>query len=1287
MKTAYPFNNNLPFIRDSFFKNINDRDQKPFIYNYSQSSYSNEINNLKQNLIKKAEELKDKQSLILSLQEKLTANVKTKSINEEEKNKLQMKISELTALKDKYEAELKNSSKLQVLTQNEKDKYNEIIQSIENKYKLQLKSLNDKVEMEVNNMAKYKLETSSDAINNKQKIAELNEKNITLSFEIENYINLLNQKTSEYNILTDEFKKQAKNYESDKLQSKALIDKLKEDIKILTSKIYSLEQLNVTTVTEKQEKAHQLERMNGELLILQNRLKEASDANLQLSLENQKNKGMLNDLNLQTQNLSFLNQELTNKNQNLSGQYQELAVKNQNLGILYENLQNTSNLETNDLKQVLQQKELEIQRIKDEINKFSNQTSFEKNKTLNQLNEYQSKIVLLNEELTRRQNEINTSKNEITRITNQITILNNDANEKKNLIFTLQSQVNIHDENAKKYEMQIINMRNEIDKLSNLNKTLSTEKSIENNNIINGLKTESNKLNEALLQISQENSQLKLQIEMFKTKENEINNQMSELQLKNKRVYEEYTAKINNMNQELFNNEFNYKTTLTKYDQTISELKQKNLELTNKLKKTTAEIQILKEELSQKSLTISRLTTQIENFNISILDLNEQIKILKSNETRLFENIKEQLGNIASTYNLSNSSQTNIDIIVSSTGSTINISEYISEIMDNMINIKRNEQQKIQNEFAIFKTTSTNTIEKIKNELSKKEANIQTLEESISNFKSQLLNSNEEMKKKTTLINDNETKIRNLELKLKTELTNEAHKYQTKLDIQEQKLKEESKNSAVLQEEISGLKNQLSNYIRELDQKNKDIELNKAKIEEHIDIKTKYEGLVAKHNKIFIKNPLGLVEQICTLSSSDWDIYIEKLIEDINWFNMGIIIGPQDENFVEKDFTEYFFLLQNNQNVNNIENVIDEIRKKCLNLIENFKEGAKTYNIHSFMKLTYFTGLYKLLVTVRNNPNNGLKAGKGFVAFYNTVFLKRDTDNIYKSAILKFPYECVFQQDGNPNFITSDFLLTPYHEYITHPLFQALFAIISYYVFENNFLAMRSGKMHIKSSISFNDMDMQVLENISDPAKSGSVQIIKKVIFHAFAYFHLPEGRKLQSSLAIFNKKISEQIITTADMNAHQFTKKKTFIRKSYYQEKKKKAIDVVTEHNDEDAIINKKKLDVTPNTPNGEFLLENVVLNVVGFNPEDMHISLQYTPGDFTTQPINNNGNGVTGVSTYVIDEKKIQPIQTAIAALIEKASEKIMEKNTDSFITREFKDEFFFAEHELKREMKVGV
>lgn len=88
------------------------------------------------------------------------------------------------------------------------------------------------------------------------------------------------------------------------------------------------------------------------------------------------------------------------------------------------------------------------------------------------------------------------------------------------------------------------------------------------------------------------------------------------------------------------------------------------------------------------------------------------------------------------------------------------------------------------------------------------------------------------------------------------------------------------------------------------------------------------------------------------------------------------------------------------------------------------------------------------------------------------------------------------------------------------------------------------------------------------------------------------------------------------------------------------------------------------------------------------MHISLQSnTPGDFTTQPINNNGNGVTGVSTYVIDEKKIQPIQTAIAALIEKASEKIMEKNTDSFITREFKDEFFFAEHELKREMKVGV
>jgi predicted nucleic acid-binding Zn-ribbon protein len=1240
----------LPIINDENFRNINYDKQNSISSSkalFDNNSYAAINNQLKQQLMDKTLELTKKNSQILQLTTDLTQKIKTKEISDQEKNNYKQIIADLELERDNFRKQLTtNSKQLSILSEQEKKNYDNLLNKQKEFYEGQLKNMQDKLQLQLNEISKNSLQSSLNE-NDKTIYKSLIDENNKLLNNIREMTSNLTLKEKEINDLTNLFTQQQFDYKKLEAESNFKVKALEMQLSDLQSSLTKIESMSANTSLEKQEKSYLVEQKNREIADLQNKLsialqeKENTITYNQQFIEKQQQEYTSNINILQQQYSSQLLQSKENFNFELQKLSQEKDFEKKNLLV-----------EINNHKSIIDDLKIKLSTLNS-----SNSNDYERSKLLQKIQGYENQISEYNNLIKTKEQSIYQFSLEINQYKNDINNLQQSLNEKDNIISTLNFKVSQRENEIKNYNNDIINLNNQIDNLKQKHIQLSSQEQQENLRNIGNLQNEIKTLQLKKDQLTNDNYNLTNQLSILQNKDIQVNQELENLRQKNRTEAAKYENEIKNMNQVLNESEYNYNNIKQQYDNQINSLQNKNIELQKQLDIALQNINEYKYKLEQINEKCIALESEIRNLNNQIQKLNNEQIILKNKEAFIFDSVKQQLTTVLSKLNLPADKKIILNQIINDGENNINIMNYLNTLLNycnqeynNNINQLTQQNKKAIDDYLI----------NIKDLTEKVNASCFTneqLQASIKQYQAKLLSNDE-------ILNDNRIKINGLENKLNElnnntiiNMKNETYNYQNKIQLQEKALQDQINNSNILQNENNLLRiklteatNRLANSQNYYNATNANIDINNEQ-----NIMHKQKTNISKNNRLYFKTPLALIEQITIISADEWDSYMEKLIDYFNYLNIGIYVGLSEKQNKNNNYiTEYQFVAKTDNKINA---TTPDLQTAIINLTDIFE---KDRNIDTYNKTVFYKSLYKLFIYCQNNNNQNIVVGRHFIEFFNYVYLLRDKAT--QSPIYKLPYDVIGDQYYFSQYdLTNDPNVA---RYLDNVFYQALYGIFSCFILENNIMALKSGKCNPLSTLNIKDIN-----NIDLFDSNLCFGAIKKLSHHCLSYFHTPPGIKLTGNnpINLFNKSVSNNILTLSSNKVKQLNGNKKFIKKSSYIQKAlrpptKELQSKANQGLQSDDII-KKEISTIAETNNlGEFIVQPTEIEEIPFNPEEMNINIKNSVDDiYFSQNSKLSSDNNKGITTYVFKKMYVTKIQTQLAVLINNAYQNIVENNTD--------------------------
>ena len=845
---------NMPLNQVQSFENtINEK-------NILISNLQNQINNyiLRENETSKKIELEKQINNSLKEQIKqLKTDLKQKNNmiaqNEDIGNKILKLKRDVEKSREKNPKLGVNDSKNNILLNNKINEYKLLIQEKDEIIK-KLKIMNQNL---VNKLKNNQLENIT--IKNYYTDVEGNETNKVdlisyknMEKQLQNYMNELNQKKYNLNIINDKNKKLISLVN----QKNQIIKELKEENEKINLKISNLNQ--------------SLKIKNTDLLQHQNML-----------IEKQK------QIKTLTEYLNKVRKEKSSKINNISVKDMNL-VKEINFQII------SKNSKVKEYEMIIKEQNSKLKEKDDNLNSLRNKfvdssQEFYKNYE-NEINKLNIVINKLNNEIKSNNDKFNSSK---------FNLENNIKDLESNLFLERNNNKNITIENTRYKEendslkKQILALTETIDS-NQKNMKIKSELLTENKDKINDLEIindnndkEIKELKQKILASENENAKLSLlNIDLQNNLDN-LNNEIKE----SKKIIEKNNNEIIGLKEErdekLLKIEELAKQ-LNDYEITNKGLTLEKKELLNLGEKHADDIKKKDEEITKLNNEKNNLNDEINRLNIDIKGLNDKI-VKYENKIKLFEEEKNNM--------INNFSEKEKEFNENK--------EKMIDLNQNMEKVKKELEKEIKEKEKIKKINIELTNEKNKTNLLLKENddNLKKFEEKYNSLKETMINNENKTHDIEKLIEKN-----NLSIQEKHDLENQIDKIQTNNksiidDILEKKseieknYKETKKENEKLQEKI----NELSEFQVKSEEKLNSLTLKHIEAKNLLSEKEKELNNLKDISQALIEKDKNKIEQSSKLNPNTCKIISEKKYKSLKWY----LIYESNENEGEKNYENY----------------------------------------------------------------------------------------------------------------------------------------------------------------------------------------------------------------------------------------------------------------------------------------------------------------------------------------------------------------------------------------------
>lgn len=914
-------------------------------------------------------DIDNKNQEIANLENKLKELNENNLMSDQDSNKFENKIGELTQQIEKLKKELNDlittnsnnseSKELEIKSlKNELNQYKEI-----NNMNQQDISKDNKIEI-LNNKIKELNDLLLLSNYNLQKEQELNKELKNLVTTNENKFNELNKKnTANISLIND--------LQKEKINLNKIITKLQNEKNKLDNRLNMQQYQTINNSLSKQEKITELNNSKEifnktiiELETLNTKYKESIEY-LKLEIQKQKELNENQELVFE-EKLTKLNETFTNKFNQLKLEKDKLIEERDNNEVLKNNL----SFELSKLTQSCKKEKDKLQQIIKNLNKFDikNNNNNLLNKTiidLQKINEdydkeikelkekiigfelmqlnLNNKIKSLNDNVINLQNNNILSDQEIKKVNKELNLIKDVLKDKENVIQNLEETNN----NNKLIQVELINAKQLIteleQKLVKCEQTKKSEFEKELENIQNTLNAKYNTLQNAY--------------DLYKvTNTNEINQLMElnkisvEEKTKLEKIIEELTLKYDNLNK--IKQSLDNKLLINQVNNNNKNLSSQEviIDINNKLNKCNE--------------TITKLTDLNQSYEKQIKEFKEKIVGLEFYKLNLSNKIKKLNKAIEILHNKNELTQQEKDDIFN------NLTKEIESIQ-NVLNSKETQIKNIETQNKENNLKNAEELDQLKIELEKSKNIIESLNKQIISINEEKNNIELLYEEKIQKYLENyENILKNIKLEkesLLTDNTNLKISYESKLNtLTQDSIKEKQNLETIisdLQKRIDNLKNKKNN-IKLTNKENIDDIINKYNLQitelqninllyekEIKELKSKLLGLQFYKLNLFnlikkLKNSIEYLKTNNKETQQDKEKIIDELTKEINLIQEVL---KNKESEINKEILEGN--LMNQEEINNLKNellksklLIDKLNNEILDINNIVLKNKELYD-------------------------------------------------------------------------------------------------------------------------------------------------------------------------------------------------------------------------------------------------------------------------------------------------------------------------------------------------------
>ena len=696
--------------------------------------------------------------------------------------------------------------------------------------------------------------------------------------------------------------------------------------------------------------------------IIENHNKLLEESKIKINKLTQENIELTKNLNLLKQNNNRLNNDLKENqdeiariktlnerevNDKISGYEAQIELLNKELQSK-EQIINDSITINEKMNSKTQVKEEELKKLK-----------IEKNVLTDRINNYELKILQLNNEISNKEKIINDSLTEKENTKKKIEE-NDEKYKKLEKVYKIQvKNINELKNELKEKNLKLNLVENNLNNITNNNKKLLNELNNKNNNIKTN-ESELLTLNNSLNELNKTNEQLSLKLDEINEKYNNKKEEYDTLNNNYKKINEELNLCKDNYNK------LNIKINTLSNENKL--LYKKNESLANELneKEKLFGENLGKNEVNKKLLEDYK--TKLNNLKKENLELNKNNILINENNDKLKTNIKLNTEEIDQ---LKNQIEKELLPKISNYETQINYLTKENKAKDKIINSNSSASERMNSNI----NKNMEEIKNLKNENEQNNKEIQDLNKEINILKIKLL----DKEKETTKLKE---EIKNMN----DDNTNQKDEFSNEINILNKKLVNQQSSNEDYIKKIEELNLKIKNLQNE---NNKSTEKNTELLNEILLYKDKVNNMNEMNEKLKIENSSQqqALTKLTSLSKNDNEtkknalITVKELNKKITEYLLIInnkeneIKSLKDENFKNKN--EINELNNQLKNKSNIESQINELKKQqnealSVNSDTNTKLNILSYNCDEIGNVfnKFQTEIEAIQTMININKNN-----------------------------------------------------------------------------------------------------------------------------------------------------------------------------------------------------------------------------------------------------------------------------------------------------------------------------